>query len=138
VGARSRLTLLYTVKFALGGAALILITYALARHSMHAAASTSPTLETQQAIAQCVTAAQNAGSDSSTLAEQKCSRLYANGVLAGASAQRTTRPARPRHPQPVGARRAARTRCRAVHIRRVARPVSVAPVHSGVGRPAPG
>ena len=87
LSARSRLTLLYTVMFALGGAALILITYGLARHSVHAAASTQ---ETQQAIADCVTAAQNAGSDSSALAERKCSGLYANGVLAGASAQRTT------------------------------------------------
>jgi signal transduction histidine kinase len=76
--------------FALGGAALILITYGLARHSVHAAASTSPTLQTQQAIAQCVTAAQNAGGDSTALAQQKCSGLYANGVVAGASAQRNT------------------------------------------------
>jgi signal transduction histidine kinase len=88
--ARSRLTLLYTSLFALGGAALVLITYLLVAHSLHSTTTTTTEQQTRQAIDQCVTAAQQAGSDSAVLAKQKCGDLYANGVQAGASAQRST------------------------------------------------
>jgi type VI protein secretion system component VasF len=42
LSARSRLTLLYTSLFALGGAALAVITYLLVAHSLHN--TTSPTI----------------------------------------------------------------------------------------------
>ena len=87
LSARSRLTLLYTALFMLGGAALALITYLLVAHTLHpATASTIPRV-VQQRIAQCVTAAQTGGAPG---AMNKCAALYANGVQAGASAQRST------------------------------------------------
>jgi signal transduction histidine kinase len=88
--ARSRLTLLYTSLFALGGAALVLITYLLVAHTLHSTTPTTTEQQIRQAIDQCVTAAQQAGSDSAARAKQKCADLYANGVQAGASAQRST------------------------------------------------
>jgi signal transduction histidine kinase len=87
LSARSRLTLLYTSLFALGGAALVSITYLLVAHTLHA--TTTPTVPpaTQQAIARCVTAVQTRGRPD---AIQKCAAIYTNGVQAGASAQRST------------------------------------------------
>jgi signal transduction histidine kinase len=90
LSARSRLTLLYTSLFALGGAALVLITYLLVAHTLHSTTPTTTEQQIRQAIDQCVTAAQQAGSDSAARAKQKCADLYANGVQAGASAQRST------------------------------------------------
>jgi signal transduction histidine kinase len=88
--ARSRLTLLYTSLFALGGAALVLITYLLVAHTLPSTTTTTTPQQIRQATDQCVTAAQQAGSDSDARAKQKCAALYANGVQAGASAQRST------------------------------------------------
>ncbi len=88
--ARSRLTLLYTSLFALGGAALVLITYLLVAHTLPTTTTSTTQQQIRQAIDQCVTAAQQAGSDSAARAKQKCADLYANGVRAGASAQRST------------------------------------------------
>jgi signal transduction histidine kinase len=84
--ARSRLTLLYTTLFALGGAALVLITYLLVAHTLNDI--TFPTDEQiRESTRQCVTAARAAG-DSAADAKQTCAKLYASGVQAGASAQR--------------------------------------------------
>jgi len=90
LSARSRLTLLYTSLFAAGGGALVLITYLLVAHALRGTITTTPPAPLQDAIARCVAAAQNAGSDSVALAETKCTDIYASGVLAGASAQRAT------------------------------------------------
>jgi signal transduction histidine kinase len=75
--------------FAVGGAALVLITYLLVAHALHSTTSTTPTPQIEDAIAKCVAAAQSAGSDSIARAASKCGELYANGVQAGASAQRS-------------------------------------------------
>jgi signal transduction histidine kinase len=90
LSARSRLTLLYTSLFALGGAALILVTYLLVAHALHTTTTRKIPAPVQQAIDECVGAAQAAGSDSAAKATDKCTALYANGVQAGASAQRST------------------------------------------------
>jgi signal transduction histidine kinase len=90
LSARSRLTLLYTSLFALGGAALILVTYLLVAHALHTTSTPKIPASVQQAIDECVAAAQAAGSDSAAKATVKCTALYANGVQAGASAQRST------------------------------------------------
>jgi signal transduction histidine kinase len=88
LSARSRLTLLYTSLFALGGAALVLITYLLVAHTLLDA--TIPTDEQmREATRQCTISARAAG-DSAADAKQTCAKLYANGVQAGASAQRGT------------------------------------------------
>jgi signal transduction histidine kinase len=86
LSARSRLTLLYTSLFALGGAALILITYVLVADTLHSATPTSISAGTQQAIARCLEAVRTGGPG----AIQKCALVYANGVQAGAAAQRNT------------------------------------------------
>jgi signal transduction histidine kinase len=86
LSARSRLTLLYTSLFALCGAALVLITYLLVAHTL-----TTPTLteqQTEEATAQCIAGVRSAGGDVGN-AKQGCAALYANGVQAGASAQRS-------------------------------------------------
>jgi signal transduction histidine kinase len=90
LSARSRLTLLYTSLFAVGGAALVLITYLLVAHALHTTTAPKIPASVQQAIDECVAAAQAAGSDSAAKARDKCAALYANGVQAGASAQRST------------------------------------------------
>ncbi len=94
LSARSRLTLLYTSLFALGGAVLVVITYLLVAHTLHTTTTTTTEQQIpkqiQRAIDQCVAESQAAGSDSAARAEQKCAALYANGVQAGASAQRST------------------------------------------------
>jgi signal transduction histidine kinase len=93
LSARSRLTLLYTSLFALGGAALVLLTYLLVAHTLPTTTTTTePQIpkQIQRAIDQCVAESQAAGSDSVARAEQKCTKLYASGVQAGASAQRRT------------------------------------------------
>jgi signal transduction histidine kinase len=81
------LTLLYTSLFALGGAALVLITYLLVVHSLHGTTTNGVPQVSQQAIARCVKAAQTRGGPGVMI---KCAAVYANGVQAGASAQRST------------------------------------------------
>ncbi len=90
ISARSRLTLLYTSLFALGGAALVVVTYLLVAHALRTTTTPKVPASVQQAIDECVAAAQAAGSDSSVKATDKCAAVYANGVQAGASAQRGT------------------------------------------------
>ena len=85
--ARSRLTLLYTSLFTLGGAALVVITYLLVAHSLHTTTTATIPPAIQQAIDRCVQAAQTRG-DPGVMT--KCAAVYANGVQAGATAQRST------------------------------------------------
>jgi signal transduction histidine kinase len=89
LSARLRLTLLYTSLFALGGAVLVIITYLLVAHSLHGTTTTGIPPVSQQKIAQCVEEARTAGASAGG-AKKKCAGLYANGVQAGASAQRST------------------------------------------------
>ena len=86
LSARSRLTLLYTSLFTLGGAALVLITYVLVVHSLHPTATTTIPWRVQRSLERCLTAAQTGVPD----VMQKCASVYTNGVQAGASAQRST------------------------------------------------
>jgi signal transduction histidine kinase len=89
LSARSRLTLLYTSLFALGGAALVLITYLLVAHNLHSKVPTTTPPAVQRELAKCFQAASQHGGVRSTVM-QKCSAFYVNGVQAGAAAQRTT------------------------------------------------
>jgi signal transduction histidine kinase len=86
LSARSRLTLLYTSLFALGGAALVVITYLLVAHSLRSPTSTGIPRSAQPKVAKCVAAAQAYGGS----AMEKCGALFARGVQAGADAQRNT------------------------------------------------
>jgi signal transduction histidine kinase len=87
LSARARLTLLYASLFALGGAALVLITYLLVAHTLHPTTATRIPRAVQQALARCVTAVQTHGAPGAMI---KCAALYARGVQAGAAAQRST------------------------------------------------
>jgi signal transduction histidine kinase len=87
LSARSRLALLYTTLFALGGGALVTTTYLLVAHTLRRTTTPSIPASTQQAIARCVTAVETRGA---TGALQKCAAIYVNGVQAGATAQRRT------------------------------------------------
>ena len=89
LSARARLTLLYTSLFALGGAVLVLITYLLVAHNLPTATSNVIAPGGRQTIAQCIKQSQAEGVASGG-AKTKCAALYANGVKAGASAQRST------------------------------------------------
>ncbi len=89
LSARSRLTLLYASLFALGGAALVLITYLLVAHTLHSTTATTIPRAIQRATAQCVRVAQTGRAPAVAIA-RKCGGLYATGVQAGASAQRST------------------------------------------------
>jgi signal transduction histidine kinase len=89
LSARSRLTLLYTSLFALGGAVLVLITYLLVAHTLHSTSTIRTPRAIKQAIAQCVKEAPPGGV-SAARATRKCSELYASGVQAGSSGQRST------------------------------------------------
>ncbi len=86
LSARSRLTLLYASLFALGGAALVLITYLLVAHTLHSKMKTRIPPGVRQALEQCLRAAQSGRAG----VMQKCAAVYASGVQAGASAQRST------------------------------------------------
>ena len=86
LSARSRLTLLYASLFALGGAALVVITYLLVAHTLHSTAGARIPRAIQQAIEQCVIAAQTRR----RRRMHQCAAVYANGVQAGAAAQRST------------------------------------------------
>jgi signal transduction histidine kinase len=88
LSARSRLTLLYTTLFALGGGALVTITYLLVAHTLRG--TTTPTTiptSVKQAIAQCIRVAQTKGAPPAAVTT-KCTALYANGVQTGAITQR--------------------------------------------------
>jgi signal transduction histidine kinase len=89
LSARSRLTLLYTLLFALGGAALVLTTYLLVAHTLPTTTTSTIPPEVQQAIARCIRVAQTRGASAAGITT-KCSALYTNGVQAGAAAQRGT------------------------------------------------
>jgi signal transduction histidine kinase len=89
LSARSRLTLLYTSLFALGGAALVLITYLLVAQTLHRTTTTTTPPAVQPALARCLQAASQRGGVRSDVM-QKCAAVYANGVQAGAAAQRST------------------------------------------------
>jgi len=80
--------LLYTSLFALGGAALVLVTYVLVAQTLPGATTASTPGAIQQSIGQCIDAAQTQGSSASD-AKVQCSALYATGVQAGAAAQRS-------------------------------------------------
>ena len=84
--ARSRLTLLYTALFTLGGTALVLITYLLVAHTLHPTATPTIPPAIQQALERCLQAAQKGAPG----VMQKCAAVYASGVQAGAAAQRST------------------------------------------------
>jgi signal transduction histidine kinase len=86
LSARSRLTLLYALLFTLGGAALVLITYVLVADTLHPATTARIPPGVQRAIGKCLVAAQTGGAS----VMQKCGAVYASGVRAGASAQRST------------------------------------------------
>jgi signal transduction histidine kinase len=90
LGARSRLTLLYASLFTLGGAALVVLTYLLVAHTLHATAATTIPPGAQHSLARCLQAAQRGGAGVMT----KCAAVYAYGVQAGAAAQRATTLAR--------------------------------------------
>jgi signal transduction histidine kinase len=87
LSARSRLTRLYASLLALGGAALVLITYLLVADTLDSTTTTTIPPSIQPVIGKCVVAAQTGGGPG---ALSQCARLYASGVQAGASAQRST------------------------------------------------
>ena len=86
LSARSRLTLVYASLFILGGAALVLITYLLVASTLHPTATPRIPARIQRALAQCLQAARTGRAG----VTQKCAAVYANGVQAGAAAQRST------------------------------------------------
>jgi signal transduction histidine kinase len=88
LSARSRLTLLYTSLFALGGAVLVVITYLLVAHTLSSRTPTTVPPTIRPALERCLRAASHGGGVSSGVL-QKCSAVYANGVRAGAAAQRS-------------------------------------------------
>lgn len=88
LSARSRLTVLYTLLFTAGGAALVLITYVLVANGLDSTTSSTIPPDVQGAIAKCLNAAQDRGDGPDGM--QKCAELYLNGVRAGAAAQRVT------------------------------------------------
>jgi signal transduction histidine kinase len=78
--------MLYASLFALGGAALVLITYLLVAHTLHSKTKTRLPPGIQQVLEQCLRAAQTGRAG----VMQKCAAVYASGVQAGAAAQRST------------------------------------------------
>jgi signal transduction histidine kinase len=78
--------LLYASLFTLGGAALVLITYLLVANTLHPTTTTTIPPGVQQALGKCLEAAQKGGAG----VMRKCALVYASGVQAGASAQRST------------------------------------------------
>jgi signal transduction histidine kinase len=89
LSARSRLTLLYTSLFALGGAALVSITYVLVAQTLHSTLTTTTPPAIQPPLARCLQAASEHGGVRSDVM-RKCAKVYANGVQAGAAQQRST------------------------------------------------
>ncbi|HEU0193609.1 MAG TPA: HAMP domain-containing sensor histidine kinase [Gaiellales bacterium] len=88
LSARSRLTLLYTLLFAVGGAALVAITYALVANTLSSTTSVRASTGVQGAVERCLQAVQHRRAGAGAM--QKCAELYTQGVQAGASAQRST------------------------------------------------
>ena len=89
LSARSRLTLVYTSLFAVGGATVVLITYLLVAHTLNRATPTTIPTATRPALERCLQAASDRGGVSSSVL-RKCGEVYANGVRAGVTAQRNT------------------------------------------------
>jgi signal transduction histidine kinase len=89
LSARSRLTLVYTSLFALGGAALVVVTYLLVAHTLNRATPTTVPSTLRPTLERCLQAASRRGGVSPSVL-QKCGDVYANGVRAGAAAQRST------------------------------------------------
>jgi signal transduction histidine kinase len=89
VSARSRLTLLYTLLFAVGGAALVSITYLLVAHTLDSATPRTTPPSIRPALERCLRAASGHGGISADVM-RKCADVYASGVHAGAAAQRST------------------------------------------------
>jgi signal transduction histidine kinase len=87
LSARSRLTLVYGSLFALGGTALVVITYLLVGHTLQATTATSLPPSLEPALGKCVAAAQT---QARPTALNQCAALYAHGVQAGAAAQRSS------------------------------------------------
>ena len=90
LSARSRLTLLYTSLFALGGAALVLVTYLLVAHALPISTPDRPPLAVAKDMDRCMRTAELKGGSSAANAKEKCAALYARGIQAGASSQRKT------------------------------------------------
>jgi signal transduction histidine kinase len=88
LSARSRLTLIYASLFALGGTALVLVTYLLVTQAVRGAATPVTPPSVQRAVEQCLQLAKARHTVADAM--QKCAALYSNGVQAGASAQRST------------------------------------------------
>jgi signal transduction histidine kinase len=86
LSARSRLTLVYASLFILGGAALVLITYLLVANTLHPTTTPRIPARVARALARCLQAARTGRAG----VTQKCAAVYANGVQAGAAAQRST------------------------------------------------
>jgi signal transduction histidine kinase len=89
LSARSRLTLLYTSLFAACGAVLVVATYLLVSHNLTSRPTRTTPQEAERLIEQCVSQATAKGAPNSD-AKTKCGALYANGVKAGATAQRSS------------------------------------------------
>ena len=89
LSARSRLTLLYTSLFAVCGAVLVVATYVLVSHNLKTTTTRTTPQEAERPIQQCVTQQTAKGAQAGD-AKAKCAALYANGVKAGAAAQRST------------------------------------------------
>ena len=89
VSARSRLTLLYTSLFALGGAVLVSVTYLLVAHTLNRTTPTTTPPSIRPALERCLRAASRRGGISTDVM-RKCADVYASGVHAGAAAQRST------------------------------------------------
>jgi signal transduction histidine kinase len=88
LSARSRLTLLYTSLFVVCGAVLVSVTYLLLANNLRNTNTTSTPQIVQKQIGQCLLNATTKGAPSND-AKAKCAALYASGVKAGASAQRS-------------------------------------------------
>jgi len=88
LSARSRLTLLYTSLFAACGAVLVLVTYLLLSHNLETTTTNTSSQDVKNLIQQCVSQ-QTAKGAANSDAEAKCAATYANGVKAGATAQRS-------------------------------------------------
>ena len=86
LSARSRLTLLYASLFTLGGAALVVITYLLVADTLQSTTTSRIPPSIEPVIGKCVLAAQTRGGPG---ALNQCAALYASGVQAGSSAQRS-------------------------------------------------
>ena len=90
ISARSRLTVLYTSLFALGGAALVSITYLLVAHTLQRSTPRTTPPAIRPALERCLHAASQPGGGIDSEVMRKCADVYAAGVQAGAAAQRST------------------------------------------------